>query len=155
MIIFIKDNFITKQDCDWAIKTYKKNKNKAKHFRDVYPLEVPLGKIHNKLNKKSKELNNSQIDWVEIVRWPIGSHQPLHFDNAKDNTTLASIVYLNDKFDGGQTYFENGRVVKPQKGRALFFDGKYFKHGVNAVSGSERFVIAAWYKPMTQEGDVK
>ena len=28
MIIFIKDNFITKQDCDWAIKTYKKIKTK-------------------------------------------------------------------------------------------------------------------------------
>jgi len=154
MIIFIKDNFITKQDCDWAIETYKKNQHKAKSFRDVYPLEVPI-RFLPKLNKQSFELNRSQVDWAEIVRWPIGSHQSLHFDNAKDNTTLASIVYLNDDYDGGHTYFENDIVVTPKQGRALFFDGKYFKHGVNTVSGSERFVVAAWYKPITQEGYVK
>ena len=145
MIIFIKDNFITKQDCDWAIETYKKNQHKAKSFRDVYPLEVPI-RFLPKLNKQSFELNRSQVDWAEIVRWPIGSHQSLHFDNAKDNTTLASIVYLNENFEGGQTYYEDGTTIQPVTGRGLFFDGIFYKHGVKEVSKNIRYVVATWYK---------
>ena len=123
MIVFIKDNFISKKECRSVIKFYNLNKNKAVSFRDVFPLNVVnFGDIKNRLDEKSKELNGSKVDWMQIVRWPVGSKQNLHFDNAKEGITVA-----------------------PKKGRALFFDGNYFKHGVNKVNKLERFVIAAWY----------
>ena len=146
MIAFIQDNFISKKECRSLIKFYNLNKNKAVSFRDVFPLNVVnFGDIKNRLDEKSKELNGSKVDWMQIVRWPVGSKQNLHFDNAKEGTKLASIVYLNDEFEGGETYFKEGITISPKKGRVLFFDGNYFKHGVNKVNKLERFVIAAWY----------
>ena len=37
-------------------------------------------------------------------------------------------------------------MFKPKKGRGLFFDGKYYKHGVTKVENEIRYVIATWYK---------
>ena len=148
MKTIIVDNFLSQVECHDLINFYKENEKFAKKFRDVYPLE--LSKKHYlklKLNKISKDFN-AEIDWFEIVKWPIGSKQGLHFDMAKNHTILSSIVYLNDNFEGGQTYFEEGTIFKPKMGRGLFFNGQYYKHGVNTVEQNIRYVVAAWYKKL-------
>ena len=146
MRTIIIDNFLSEAECHDLINFYKENEKFANKFRDVYPLE--LSKKHYlklKLNKIAKEFN-SQIDWFQIVKWPIGAYQKIHFDTASDKTTLSSIVYLNDEFEGGQTYFEEGTIFKPKIGRGLFFNGQYYKHGVTPVKNHTRYVVAAWYK---------
>tara|TARA_R110000751_G_scaffold274458_1_gene375367 strand:+ start:30 stop:512 length:483 start_codon:yes stop_codon:yes gene_type:complete len=143
----IIDKFLTPEECQFAIKYYENHKKDAQKFRDVFPLilfdNIPF--LNIKLNKVAKEFN-SQIDWLQIVKWPIGSHQDFHFDKASDKTTLSSIVYLNDEFEGGQTYFEEGTIFKPKIGRGLFFNGQYYKHGVLPVQNHTRYVVATWYK---------
>ena len=71
-----------------------------------------------------------------------------HLDMAEDRTTLSSIIYLNSNYNGGQTYFEEGTIFKPRIGRAIFFDGHYYKHGVTLVNNNTRYVVAAWYKKL-------
>ena len=68
--------------------------------------------------------------------------------NDSDETTLSSITYLNDNFDGGRTYFEDGTTFIPKKGRSIFFDGQYYKHGVSKVENNIRYVVATWYKKL-------
>ena len=152
MKTIIVDNFLSQVECHDLINFYKENEKFAKKFRDVYPLGLLKNnpKIHHlklKLNETSKDFN-AEIDWFEIVKWPIGSKQGLHFDMAKNHTILSSIVYLNDNFEGGQTYFEEGTIFKPKMGRGLFFNGQYYKHGVNTVEQNIRYVVAAWYKKL-------
>ena len=150
MIALIKDNFISINDCVDKINFYKENKYKAEKFRDVFPL--PLFK--EELNKNlidnihhiSKTINNSIIDWMQIVYWPTDSFQDLHFDTGSNETTLSSICYLNDDYEGGQTYFEEGTIFAPLTGRILFFDGKHYLHGVKKVISGDRYVLAIWYK---------
>jgi len=148
MKTLIYDNFLTEDECNFLIDFYKTNEKNSIKFRDVYPVELKKGEIYflqTKLSKISKEFN-FEIDWFEIVKWPIGSYQDLHFDNFSKETTFASITYLNDNFEGGQTYFEDGTTFKPKKGRSLFFNGRYYKHGVSKVVNNTRYVVAAWYK---------
>ena len=152
MKTIIVDNFLSQVECHDLINFYKENENFAKKFRDVYPLELFKNdpKVHHlklKLNETSKDFN-AEIDWFEIVKWPIGSKQNLHFDDAKKDTVLSSITYLNDNFKGGQTYFEEGTIFKPKVGRSLFFDGQYYRHGVKPVEKNIRYVVAAWYKKL-------
>jgi len=150
MITLIADNLLSQSECNTLIDYYKKNENFSQKYRDVYPLELKtknpnINFLETKLNSISKNFN-SEIDWFQIVKWPINSTQNLHFDNASQKTTLTSITYLNDDYTGGQTYYEDGTIFKPKKGRSLFFNGQYYKHGVKPVNKNIRYVVAAWYK---------
>jgi hypothetical protein len=150
MITLIADNLLSQSECNMLIDYYKKNENFSKKFRDVYPLALKtkdpnINFLETKLNFISKNFN-SEIDWFEIVKWPINSTQDLHFDTASQKTTLTSITYLNDDYIGGQTYYEDGTIFKPKKGRGVFFNGQYYKHGVKPVDKNIRYVVAAWYK---------
>ena len=150
MIALIKDNFVSKEFCENVINFYKKNKDKEKKFRDVFTLDLlkeNLGvNFVNDIHNISKPINNSIIDWIQIVYWPTNSFQDLHFDSASTETTLSSICYLNNNYEGGQTYFEDGTIFTPLTGRILFFDGKHYLHGVKKVISGNRYVLAAWYK---------
>mgnify|MGYP003136128417 CR=1 FL=1 len=147
MIIVIKDNFIGKEDCDSVINEYYKNEDKVMPYMENFIIPVnTLGNLTKIINNEAKSINNSEIDYINLVRWPIGSKQNLHFDNARSHTTLSCIIYLNENFKGGHTYLEEGTMVAPKTGRVLFFDGKYYKHGVAEVKESNRFTIACWFK---------
>lgn len=147
MIACIQDNFFSKKTCEVLIKFYKKNKKHSKKFRDVYPLDINLSNdLVNKINSASILLNNSIVDWAQIVYWPKNSFQDLHYDIFSKKTTLSSICYLNDDFVGGETYFKDGTVFKPKKNRILFFDGNYYFHGVKKITSKNRYVLAIWYK---------
>ena len=152
MNTLIIDNFLSKKECDFLINFYKSNEKKASLFRDVYPLlldknDFMINFLVKKLEATSKFFN-SEIDWFEIVKWPIGSEQNLHFDTASTETTLSSIVYLNQNFEGGQTYYEDTTSIQPILGRGLFFDGNFHKHGVKKVEKNIRYVVATWYKKL-------
>jgi hypothetical protein len=150
MITFLKDNFLLPENCRNIINFYKSNTDNIYQFRDVFPLLLSVDKLDKNFVKDihdiSIKLNNSIIDWAQIVYWPTGSFQDLHYDKASERTTLSSICYLNDDYEGGQTYFEDGTIFTPKKGRILFFDGKYYLHGVKKVTSGNRYVLAIWYK---------
>ena len=150
MKTLIYDNLLTEDECNFAIDFYKKLEHEAVKYRNVYPLSIlkdEMNYLQTKLSKISKEFN-AEIDWIQIVKWPIGSYQNLHFDDVNEETILSSITYLNDNFDGGRTYFEDGTTFIPKKGRGIFFDGQYYKHGVAKVENDIRYVVATWYKKL-------
>ena len=156
MIIQVYDQFLTVDECNYLIDFYNNNKNLSVEFGHEgrcprWPLQIPENTtefklLQNKLNENAIYANNSVIEYVQIVRWPIGSNQNPHYDTAQDHTTLASIIYLNDNFIGGETYFTDGMTFAPRQGRLILFDGQYFEHGVHDVHTHERYVVAAWYK---------
>jgi len=154
MRIQIYDKFLKPDECNSLINFYKSREEQAQDWYGTWPLNISdsCKDVRDKLNGKSLYFNNSLIDYVQIVKWPVGSEQPAHHDTAHDHTTLASIVYLNEDFGGGETYFTDGLVIEPRIGRAVFFDGQYYEHGVNKIRllagpfGNYRYSVAAWYK---------
>ena len=95
----------------------------------------------------------------ELMWWPAGKGQDMHIDvmakplyeipietrkgtqlefiededeviNVVPYTDYASILYLNEDFEGGETYFEDGQVISPETGTCVIFQSMKHFHGV-------------------------
>lgn len=89
-----------------------------------------------------------QLETHQLVMWPAGAGQPVHVDKRRASTTHAAIVYLNDGFVGGQTYFPDiGEEVQPQHGLLAAFPGGALPHGVRPITAGTRYTLALWFVP--------
>lgn len=100
-----------------------------------------------------------------LTEWPIGGIQHPHLDtysrydiesttSEEEKARLAKhpsrewtlILYLNDDFKGGETYFpDQGTHYTPTEGTGLLFQGIYLNHGVNKVRRDSRRTMSTWY----------
>lgn len=104
-----------------------------------------------------------------ITKWHIGGEQTPHLDTYSNQETHNAtqeeleqmekfpsrewtvIVYLNDDFRGGETYFPPsdhypfGHQVEPKAGHGLLFQGIHHSHGVFKVRRKHRHTIAIWF----------
>ena len=82
-------------------------------------------------------------------------------DDEKPSREWTVIVYLNDDYSGGETYFPPtdyypfGHQVEKNVGDGLLFQGIYHPHGVFKVRRNNRYTISIWFtedldKAMTQ-----
>ena len=88
-----------------------------------------------------------------MVRWLPGQLQMPHADKelhvgddaGKPNDfpwyDLATIIYINDDYEGGELYFPNQDIqFKPKKGAVYFFPGdKNYVHGVTVLESGIRY----------------
>ena len=145
----MEDKFLNKNQCKRLINFYNSQPDKFK-FNTTFPLTITKTGpqfLKDKINQAGMDINNSVIDWLEIVKWPSPNEgKGLHMD--KPNVlplTLSSIIYLNDNYEGGHTYFADGTTFASVTGRAVFFDGQYYPHGVSSISKGPRYTIATWF----------
>ena len=151
MIVKIIDNFLDDKYCQQLIDFFESNTDLQESYYGTTKISIEnLDKFNNlfkKLNKESLTIKNSVLDWTQIVKWPDDSGQGSHLDiSSDDNLSHTSICYLNDGYLGGQTYFEEGTIFKPKKGRIIFFDSLFYRHGVTPVKKGPRYTLATWYK---------
>ena len=113
-----------------------------------------------------------------MTEWPIGGFQDPHLDTyshqeredegyneeereKSPRREWTVIVYLNDDYTGGETYFPPsdyypfGYQVEKNVGDGLLFQGIYHPHGVFKVRRNNRYTISIWFtedldKAMTQ-----
>jgi hypothetical protein len=161
-MIIILDDILTEDECKNLIDIYQKNKeNTHTHGNPTfYPLNIKnilAGKdIALEAAKRIEKITNKYynlniIDWCEIVKWPCNSWQSYHLDTASKETSLTSITYLNENFDGGCTIMHDGTKVKPKTGRTVIFDGNKYIHGVEPILKGERYTLPIWYKNTIRE----
>jgi len=88
-----------------------------------------------------------------LVRWLPGNLQMPHADKelhegenaGKPNDfpwyDIATIIYLNDDYEGGELYFPNqGIQFKPKRGAAYFFPGDMnYIHGITPIESGIRY----------------
>ena len=124
----------------------------------------------------------------EIMWWPSGKGQEMHIDvmakplyeiphqarigtplefledeeqviNVVPYTDYASILYLNDNFEGGETYFEDGQEVAPETGTCVIFQSMKHFHGVNPANvdgtGEDRYTAPIWYTTQAEEMELQ
>ena len=115
---------------------------------DVDPIEIKTTDgVVNTVNSLCKTFDSSSnLDYVGVVRWPVGTFMKPHTDNNNNHPkdVFAAMLYLNDDFDGGHTVFEH-LEVKPEVGKLMVFSNSYYLHYVSKVEGAERFVLSFWY----------
>tara|TARA_Y100000004_G_scaffold47274_1_gene51965 strand:+ start:1857 stop:2363 length:507 start_codon:yes stop_codon:yes gene_type:complete len=116
-----------------------------------------------------------------LNRWHKGGHQDPHLDtysnqevnlnpsvekeveegNEKPSREWTVIVYLNDDYSGGETYFPPsdyypfGTQIEQEVGSGVLFQGIYHGHGVFKVRRGYRHTVSVWFtedieKAMTQ-----
>jgi hypothetical protein len=152
-MILIQKNFLDKITCDEIIEVYNTNLPSVFKYRDTFPLclyhnkfhleNISIKKILNKISLLCSKLDNSvKLDMAQIVKWPCGSKQDRHYDPPSD--VFASILYLNDDYGGGETCFENLKIV-PETGKLVIFSNNSLLHWVEEIKKTNRYTLALWF----------
>ncbi len=94
-------------------------------------------------------------NYTDLVHWPVGKGMGVHADNAYEDgspnqfpwRTYSAVLYLNDEYEGGATYFPGpGIEVQPAAGKLIVFGaGIEFRHGVRPISGGDRYTMPLWF----------
>ena len=143
-MICIKDNTLSKEEIKKLLAfTTHPNEKWAESLTVNINHDHPLiTKIHNQSVDKEKFKN---VEWAQIVSYPLEASMPFHFDHARKTTTGASITFLNDNFIGGEAIVQAIKI-SPIEGRTYYFDGKMYKHAVLNVVKGIRHTLSIWYK---------
>ncbi len=99
------------------------------------------GYIHGKYHHKP------YCDTIDLIRWKDGQEMPAHRDAMADYMyrDWGSVLYLNDDYEGGHTYYPELNIdVKPKAGSLVVHDGDAL-HGVKPVHGNYRYTIASFW----------
>lgn len=167
-------NFLDTDTCNSLVKYIDSHPEKWSHFASY---EYRFGKspkpdydfelfglapdFAKQLIEKIEHLVSSvfsssvSLNTIHAQRFGVGGVGSVHSDNTNEDGSdshyeinkYAAIIYLNDKYSGGEIYFpEHDLEVKPQAGSILLFPGgKENLHGVHEItSGNRHTVISFW-----------
>lgn len=88
----------------------------------------------------------------QLLNYEVDQHYTWHFDQSviKDSPEydrqLSMVLYLNDEFEGGYTWFPYQKF-KPRPGEALFFPSNWcFPHCSEKISSGNKKVIVTWFQ---------
>ncbi len=157
-MILLQENFISDLECKKLIDLFKKNKSNTEFYSINNTNTLKVSKIKSTIVNNIKEkvvsncssLTNSKIylDNYELVEWPTGSYHPPHYDLPTD--IFSSIIYLNDNFEGGETYFSESKIIKPTKGACLTFSNSKYRHSVNKINTGTRYTFSFWFSRISK-----
>lgn len=113
-----------------------------------YPFAAAISeRLDALVNKADSTL---QLNGFSMQRMQSGVQLKAHTDQHTDpSIRYASIIYINDDYNGGEVTFVNkGLSLKPKPGTLLIFPGtEEFEHGVEYVQdGPIRYVLPGFIK---------
>lgn len=177
-------NFLSNEECDRIIKLADPKLFTSKVYTSDSDLEDKNVRISDQcwlkngdaefisnLSKRIADITdtdlNSQED-LQVVRYKPGGFYKPHFDacnKVTDDCTrlnkglgprfITFIIYLNDDFDGGETYFPQiDTKVSPKRGKAAIFynvdqEGEILPkslHGGLDVKNGEKWICNKWIR---------
>lgn len=119
------------------------------------PLNRATDEIMNRIEHRFGRKLSKQFP--SIRKWEIGDYQPMHADGEDLNglpneaypVDYASVIYLNDNFDGGEIYFPLQEIkYKPLRGTAVFFPAnRFFQHSVLPITSGIRYTSPQFWIP--------
>lgn len=169
-LIFEVEDFIVPEICDSVVEWFKSQKkldtNAGNNLFDNRT--IPYSSIQNEDIKRAVNAYRFDItslvrekfelklypDYTDLVYWPSGLSMDVHADAVwLDGTPAmfpyrycAGVCYLNDDYEGGETFFPNFNVeIKPKKGKVVLFPSNLeYQHGVREVKG-DRYTMPIWF----------
>ncbi len=139
------------------IDSYPWHDNDTISYQDVDPImKFNLDKVRYAIGQRVCLYASEPVypHFTDLVMWVEGRSMDLHVDNGTGindprdsylkNRHYSSILYLNDGFTGGETYFESGYQTKPEAGSLVVFPSG-MKHGVKKITNGIRFTLAMWF----------
>lgn len=169
-LIFEVEDFILPEICDSIVEWFKNQKKLDTNTgSDLFDNRtIPYSNIENvdikrivnnyrfDITSLAREKFKQKLypDYTDLVYWPSGLSMDVHADSVwLDGTPAlfpyrycAGICYLNDDYEGGETFFPNFNIkIKPKKGKVVLFSSNLeHQHGVKEVKG-ERYTMPIWF----------
>jgi len=83
---------------------------------------------------------------THFARFEEGHGMHNHYDASRPND-IATVVYLNNDYEGGEIHFPDyGIEIKPEPGDLLCFpDEPHFVHGVKPILKGTRYTTPRWF----------
>lgn len=174
--LLIIPDVLSRPQCQILIDCYERNhRERAEHtgvefwdgryiqFHDIMAHEVEAVRIMQQIRHFANLTIINEFamgepvypDCAQIVRWHAGLEMKPHADNMKadgspnatSHRTYSSILYLNDDYEGGHTYYPGlGVRVAPKAGSLLLFGAGYeYVHGVTKITSGLRYTYSGWF----------
>jgi len=133
-------------DPDWQGDEYWKGRTRFGEWPD----EI-LARLEEIPAMASKFFGSKKMcaEPYSLTDWDAGVEMPPHSDHGGrgeyPSRHYASVLYLNDDFEGGEIYFPQlGLEAIPQRGLLLVFAGGTLLHGVRKVISGRRMTAISW-----------
>ncbi|TPN88928.1 2OG-Fe(II) oxygenase [Aquimarina algicola] len=117
--------------------------NKRIIFKDQFIANNIWSQVQPFFKGMFKEYNAIGLnDRFRIYKYDTGERFKMHRDgsykkNETESSFLSFLIYLNDDFEGGETYFEKGITITPKIGDALLFYHPLRHEGKPITSGTK------------------
>jgi hypothetical protein len=165
-LIKVYPNFISSElaeiICDYSRKTdssFFKYQDidyfKIQTFSEIANNDVKIIGLLQNIAKKTynqilEDYEGPFEDFLErkthISKFDPDAEMPSHFDATRPND-IATLIYLNDNYEGGEIYFPDHDIkIKLKTGDMIAFpDNPSFMHGVKKIVGSNRYALPRWF----------
>lgn len=151
-------NFLSDEECDLIVskvdgkdasmvKSHSYDKRKIFNH-DLYPNILLLGSIVRNKIEELYSIKVKQTSIPNITQWSESNKMSAHVDDlGNEEYHIASIIYLNDNYAGGEiSFITHDLSIKPRIGDLLIFPGNlHYCHEVQEVLEGSRFTIPIWY----------
>lgn len=158
----IIDDVLTEQECKDLISYYTTQPLKIEQgynytFKAVVSIfdRKPVDEFtRTQVSKILRYMPNDVIPQRAHIEHRTQEH-PAHFDDKAGAWGMfTTVLYLNDDFDGGNTFInlDTGRVeIEPKTGRLVAYNGHKLEHGVTDISNGVRYTLPIWYTIRPQD----
>lgn len=171
----IVDDFLNKDECKKILEFAKSVEswgqddsdfwnNRFLNSSDIATINPDIGKLIYDIRSRVAVQIESQYgikkiypDLFQIVRWFPGMEQSPHADDMTNadgdgldwfaHREFGAIIYLNEDYSGGKTYYPNYNFeVEPKSGKLAIHPGDpEHLHGVTKVDGNIRYTLASFW----------
>jgi hypothetical protein len=168
----VTDNFVSKEDCEYLVNLVKDSDlwggggsefwaNRVINYTSLLSVDKKAASIVLDANRRCGELiketyktDSVYSDTLQVIRWYPGMEQPPHADDMVTagidgfaHRVYGSIIYLNDEYQGGKTYYPNFNFeISPKVGSLAVHPGDdRHLHGVTKIEGGMRYTIASFW----------
>ena len=168
----IRDTFLSKEDCQYLIDTvvsldlwenggHEFWNNRITNYHSILQNDKKAAELMLNANTRCGNVirNNYAIpevysDTLQIVRWFPEMEQLPHADDMSntehqgfEHREFGSIIYLNDNYEGGKTYYPNFNTsITPKVGTLAVHPGDpEHLHGVTKIENSIRYTLVSFW----------
>lgn len=173
------ENFISKENCKyiinaaitsnlWQTAGHEFWNNRTINYTNMLLFDNKAADIMmdalvrcQKIIKESYGLKEIYPDLLQVIRWFPGMKQAPHADDMSNteitghaHRAFGSVIYLNDDYEGGHTYYPNFNFdITPKIGSLAVHPADVdHLHGVTEVKNLMRYTIASFW---TKEKNMK
>ena len=164
------ENFVSQQDCNRILQWFKSQTREAQNGESFFDSRtIPYTSVTDpwvkwRMNLFRFETTFQAIttyqqrlfpEYTDLVYWPIGKSMDVHSDayysdgspGKYPHRKVSGVLYLNDNYSGGSTYFpEQDVYVAPKTGKLILFPSDFqHPHGVTTVERADRYTMPIWF----------